>query len=133
MGYTVLSVSDAPKVAGFDPLLFNEDISLKMTLPYHHFSRARLRLFQISSPLVFVSLTLTTPALFAQITNIAIENTTLQPSVKRLGMNLGTVDFYDSGQMTQNLIMQNPGFEGNCQYLSYGKEYDTRCKNSRNS
>jgi hypothetical protein len=85
---------------------------LKMTLPYHHFSRARLRLFQISSPLVFVSLTLTTPALFAQITNIAIENTTLQPSVKRLGMNLGTVDFYDSGQMTQNLIMQNPGFEG---------------------
>jgi hypothetical protein len=50
--------------------------------------------------------------LFAQSTDISVGTTTLQPSVKRLGMNLGTVNFYDSGQMTQNLIMQNPGFEG---------------------
>jgi hypothetical protein len=45
-------------------------------------------------------------------TNIAIGSTTLQPSVKRMGINLGTLDFYDSGQTTQNLLMQNPGFEG---------------------
>jgi alpha-L-arabinofuranosidase len=32
--------------------------------------------------------------------------------VKRLGINLGTLSNYDSGQITQNLVMQNPGFEG---------------------
>jgi hypothetical protein len=51
-------------------------------------------------------------SLFAQITNISIGSTTIQPSVKHFGINLGTLDFYDSGQMTQNLVMQNPGFEG---------------------
>ena len=49
---------------------------------------------------------------FAQSTNISIGTTTLQPSVKRLGINLGTLDFYDSGQTTQNLMTGNPGFEG---------------------
>ena len=33
-------------------------------------------------------------------------------SVKRLGVNLGTQDFYDSGQMMRNLTFRNPGFEG---------------------
>jgi hypothetical protein len=47
-----------------------------------------------------------------QSTNIAIETSTLQPSVKRLGINLGTMTDYDSGQMSQNLINSNPGFEG---------------------
>jgi hypothetical protein len=49
---------------------------------------------------------------FSQSTNISIGTTTVQPSVKRLGINLGTLDYYDSGQTTQNLLMQNPGFEG---------------------
>ncbi len=48
----------------------------------------------------------------AQSTNIAIGSTVLQPSVKRLGINLGTLTNYDSGQMYKNLITQNPGFEG---------------------
>jgi hypothetical protein len=50
--------------------------------------------------------------IFSQSTNIAIGTTTIQPSVKRLGINLGTLDYYDSGQTTQNLLMSNPGFEG---------------------
>ena len=50
--------------------------------------------------------------LSAQSTNIAIGSTVLQPSVKRLGINLGTLTFYDSGQTTQNLMTGNPGFEG---------------------
>jgi hypothetical protein len=48
----------------------------------------------------------------AQTTNIAVGTTVLQPSVKRLGINLSFQTFYDSGQMTQNLISRNPGFEG---------------------
>src|SRR5580698_8657540 len=46
------------------------------------------------------------------ITKIEIESTVLQSSVKRLGMNLGGMTFYDSGQLTKNLISRNPGFEG---------------------
>ena len=48
----------------------------------------------------------------AQSTNIAIGPSILQPSVKRLGVNLSFEDFYDSGQMTRNLVSRNPGFEG---------------------
>ena len=48
----------------------------------------------------------------AQSTNIAIGTTALQPSVKRLGINLGTPNYWDSGQMLKNLINGNPGFEG---------------------
>ncbi len=54
----------------------------------------------------------TTPLTTLQTTNISIDDTVLQPSVKRFGMNLGTMTNYDSGQITQNLLMQNPGFEG---------------------
>ncbi len=49
---------------------------------------------------------------YGQVTNIAVESTTLQPSVKRLGINLSFQTFYDSGQMTKNLVFRNPGFEG---------------------
>src|SRR3984957_416143 len=48
----------------------------------------------------------------AQTTNIAIGSAALQPSVKRLGINLSNRDFYDAGQITKNLVMRNPGFEG---------------------
>jgi hypothetical protein len=61
--------------------------------------------------LALIVVAITSGSLVAQ-TNIAIGNTTLQPSVKRLGINLGTLDYYDSGQTTQNMLMQNPGFEG---------------------
>ncbi len=60
----------------------------------------------------FLSLLLCAFSAFGQSTNIAIGGTTIQPSVKRLGINLGTLDNYDSGQISQNLITANPGFEG---------------------
>jgi hypothetical protein len=47
-----------------------------------------------------------------QATNIAIGTSVLQPSVKRLGINLGDSDFYDAGQIMKNLVFRNPGFEG---------------------
>ncbi len=49
---------------------------------------------------------------FAQTTNFAIGSTVQRSSVKRLGINLGGQDFYDSGQLLRNLIYRNPGFEG---------------------
>ena len=45
-------------------------------------------------------------------TQIAIGTTVLQPTVKHFGINLGMHNFWDSGQMMQNLVLQNPGFEG---------------------
>lgn len=45
-------------------------------------------------------------------TNIQVNSTVLQPSVKRLGVNLGDWDYYDSGQILKNLVFANPGFEG---------------------
>jgi alpha-L-arabinofuranosidase len=60
---------------------------------------------------LLVAWCLSSAALSGQ-TNIAIGNTTIQPSVKRLGINLGTLTNYDSGQITKNLIVGNPGFEG---------------------
>ncbi|MBV9743594.1 MAG: hypothetical protein JO099_07510, partial [Acidobacteriia bacterium] len=47
-----------------------------------------------------------------QVTRIAVNATALQSGVKRLGINLGGVNYYDSGQMMKNLIFRNPGFEG---------------------
>ena len=49
---------------------------------------------------------------FGYPTDIAIGTTVVQNAVKRLGINLGTVNFYDSGQMMKNLLSRNPGFEG---------------------
>src|ERR1700678_1231618 len=45
-------------------------------------------------------------------TNIAIGSTVIQPRVKHLGINLATHNYWDSGQMMQNLVLENPGFEG---------------------
>ena len=45
-------------------------------------------------------------------TNIAIGSSVLQPTVKHLGINLQMHNYWDSGQMMQNLVMENPGFEG---------------------
>lgn len=47
-----------------------------------------------------------------QTTNIDIGAQVVQPSVKRLGMNMGQPNYYDSDQMMKNLIFINPGFEG---------------------
>jgi hypothetical protein len=48
----------------------------------------------------------------AQVTTINLNNSVLQSPVKRLGINLGGINYYDSGQMMKNLIVTNPGFEG---------------------
>ena len=45
-------------------------------------------------------------------TNIAIDDTVIQSTVKHLGINLGTQNYWDSGQIMQNLVLENPGFEG---------------------
>src|SRR4051794_23427368 len=45
-------------------------------------------------------------------TNIAVGATVLQPATRRLGINLGQDNYYDSGQLMKNLIFRNPGFEG---------------------
>jgi alpha-L-arabinofuranosidase len=45
-------------------------------------------------------------------TTITVTNQVLQSPVKRFGMNLGATNYYDSGQMLKNLIVNNPGFEG---------------------
>jgi hypothetical protein len=45
-------------------------------------------------------------------TTISINNQVLQSPVKRFGINLGSTNYYDSGQMLKNLIVNNPGFEG---------------------
>jgi hypothetical protein len=45
-------------------------------------------------------------------TDIAIYPAAIQTEVKRLGINLGGQNFYDSGQMLRNLVYINPGFEG---------------------
>ena len=45
-------------------------------------------------------------------TDIAISPAAMQTGVKRLGINLGGQNFYDSGQMLRNLVDINPGFEG---------------------
>jgi len=45
-------------------------------------------------------------------TDIAIGTSVAQTGLKRLGINLGSQSFYDSGQMMRNLVFRNPGFEG---------------------
>jgi len=48
----------------------------------------------------------------AATTILQIQNTIVQKSVKRFGINLGMPNYYDSGQMLKNLLFRNPGFEG---------------------
>ncbi len=51
-----------------------------------------------------------TPA--TRVTDIAISSKPIRTGVKRLGINLGGENFYDSGQLLRNLVARNPGFEG---------------------
>ena len=46
-----------------------------------------------------------------QATNFAIGTTVQQSGVKHLGINIGGQDYYDSGQISRNLTVRNPGFE----------------------
>jgi hypothetical protein len=46
------------------------------------------------------------------VTRIDVSSTVIRSGVKRFGMNLGELTFYDSGQMMKNLVFRNPGFEG---------------------
>jgi hypothetical protein len=45
-------------------------------------------------------------------TTIQITGAVQQASVNRLGVNLSDETYWDSGQMTKNLVFENPGFEG---------------------
>jgi alpha-L-arabinofuranosidase len=45
-------------------------------------------------------------------TTINISDNATLTNARRLGVNLGTQDSYDSGQMKRNIMFQNPGFEG---------------------
>ena len=54
-----------------------------------------------------------TTTCFAQTpTTITIGTNVQLSSVKHLGINLGGEDYWDSRQMTRNIIFRNPGFEG---------------------
>ncbi len=48
----------------------------------------------------------------AGVTHIAVTDTVLQPTVERLGINLGEQNYFDSGMMLKNLAARDPGFEG---------------------
>jgi hypothetical protein len=76
-------------------------------MPFQPFKSYVSRFF-----LPFILMPLCGTGLCAQTTNISIGAAVLQPSVKRFGINLGSLTNYDSGQITNNLVMQNPGFEG---------------------
>ncbi len=45
-------------------------------------------------------------------TVIDVSSVVIRQGVKRLGMNLGGENFYDSQQILKNLVSRNPGFEG---------------------
>jgi hypothetical protein len=45
-------------------------------------------------------------------TTIVVSNQVSVSNVKRFGVNLGNVTYYDSGQMMKELVFANPGFEG---------------------
>ena len=68
---------------------------------------------KITSECIVFLLALTGPlTLRAQVTTINVNNQVLQSPVKRFGMNLGATNYYDSAQMMKNLVINNPGFEG---------------------
>ena len=60
----------------------------------------RLLLFALLCPAVHAATTIDVS------TRVAI------PAVKRFGINLGWETYYDSAQITKNLVFRNPGFEG---------------------
>ena len=45
-------------------------------------------------------------------TVVDVSSVVIRQRVKRLGMNLGGENFYDSQQILKNLVSRNPGFEG---------------------
>ena len=58
-------------------------------------------------------------------TTINVSNTAKLTNARRLGVNLGTQDFWDSGQMMRQIMFRNPGFEGeqwqsilHCKYVT---------------
>jgi hypothetical protein len=77
-----------------------------MHYPGKHFLSSR------SSSALGAVLALGFGAVYGQVTTIAVGSRTLQTPVKRLGINLSFSTFYDSGQITKNLVFRNPGFEG---------------------
>ena len=52
------------------------------------------------------------PATSGGVTTLRVTDQVILPRVTRLGINLGEQTYYDSGQMTRNLLFRNPGFEG---------------------
>jgi hypothetical protein len=61
-------------------------------------------------PVILIAILSLCPHAFAN-TNITVGATSIQPGVKRLGINLGGHHYYDSGQILKNLTLRNPGFE----------------------
>jgi hypothetical protein len=59
-----------------------------------------------------VALGVAAPADSTGVTHFRVTNRVVLPGVTRLGINLGEQTYYDSGQMTRNLLYRNPGFEG---------------------
>ena len=45
-------------------------------------------------------------------TTINLSTNVVVSSIKHFGINVGNVDYYDSGQVMKELLFQNPGFEG---------------------
>ncbi len=58
-----------------------------------------------------VAALLVSPALFAA-TTITISDTVLRSGLKRFGVNLGQINYFDSGQIMKELVYRNPSFEG---------------------
>jgi alpha-L-arabinofuranosidase len=59
-----------------------------------------------SSPLAIAQSNTTTP------TTINVSESAKMTNAKRLGVNLGTQNYWDSGMIMRNLAFNNPGFEG---------------------
>jgi hypothetical protein len=69
-------------------------------------------IFSVLLLIVFLGIPLSGVAQTTTPTDIRVTGTVLQPTVTRLGINLGDQSPYDSGQMMKNLIFGNSGFEG---------------------
>lgn len=72
-----------------------------------------------TSSVAFAQTNTTTP------TTIVISDTAKVTNAQRLGVNLGTQDYWDSGMIMRNLAFNNPGFEGeswqsilHCKYVT---------------
>ena len=74
--------------------------------------QSRYAIFFLFSIAVFLRAPLDSFAQTTTPTNIQISNAYVQPSVTRLGINLGDQTSYDSGQMLKNVVFGNSGFEG---------------------